>query len=150
MVLTRYAVSSTVSLIFLRFCFIYFQSFFFWSNGGACKGPHTGLIEQRTNNMRKKVPKENRKFMRKTSCSLNSDEEDRHAEAAKFSAEKCATLTPTPENCHIISYMMYEATPLHKSMLSRNRSVSDIIRQFPHLRSYHGLLVFTTNFELKK
>lgn len=115
------------------------ESFFFWKNGGKEKGPHTGLIETRTANMRKEVPPEHRRYQRKERGPINYILPD----SIREHASKVARLSPLPPNEQTITNAMSECIDLHSCILQQGDSeqTETLISTFPHLLSYDGKMV---------
>lgn len=113
------------------------ESHFFWKNGGRKTGCHTGLIETRVGNMRKDVPEDKRAFRRtKQNEAVKPDE-------LEELACSIAAISPTPQNARNICESMAQCFPLHEWLLKSNKEnkPQEILRTFPHLLAYYGLLI---------
>ncbi|XP_055525533.1 uncharacterized protein LOC129718622 [Wyeomyia smithii] len=110
------------------------ESAFFWKNGGNLRGAHTGLIETRTNNMRKDLPREKRKFTRDKDLVIMAAVDDDIVEKA----ELCAAISAVTENVRRIGELMESTFYYHKYLLTTRATFSDIISVFPHLLSFEG------------
>ncbi|EAT44671.1 AAEL003987-PA [Aedes aegypti] len=116
------------------------ESYFFWICGGKDKGPHTGLIETRTANMRKEVPPEQRRYQRKEKGTVvNYILPD----SIREHATTIASLEPLPSNEEAISNGMNECIDLHSCILQQGDSdlTEALVSTFPHLLSYRGKMV---------
>nr|XP_029731384.1 uncharacterized protein LOC109402287 isoform X2 [Aedes albopictus] len=112
-------------------------SYFFWINGGKEKGPHTGLIEYRTTNLRREVPPEKRRFLRAEKKQIVL------SDSIREKASHIASLPPVPGNEQAISDGMAECMDLHLSILQQTDSnqAEVLVSTFPHLLSYGGRMV---------
>ncbi|XP_055547542.1 uncharacterized protein LOC129731502 isoform X2 [Wyeomyia smithii] len=113
------------------------ESAFFWKNGGNLRGAHTGLIETRTNNMRKDLPREKRKFTRDKDLVIMAAVDDDIVEKA----ELCAAISAVTENVRRIGELMESTFYYHKYLLKTGATFSDIISVFPHLLSFVGDMI---------
>nr|XP_029721215.1 uncharacterized protein LOC109621257 [Aedes albopictus]XP_029729694.1 uncharacterized protein LOC109431111 [Aedes albopictus] len=113
------------------------ESFFFWRCGGQSSGCHTGIIETRVGNMRKDVLPENRLFRRKKNLQITAPE------GLEDIAYSIAAVNPTPQNARSISEGMKQCFQLHEWILKTNKDdkLQQILRTFPHLLNYRGLLI---------
>lgn len=113
------------------------ESYFFWINGGKEKGPHTGLIEYRTTNLRREVPPEKRRFLRAEKKQIVL------SDSIREKASHIASLPPVPGNEQAISDGMAECMDLHLSILQQTESnqAEVLVSTFPHLLSYGGRMV---------
>ncbi|XP_065091847.1 uncharacterized protein LOC135712734 [Ochlerotatus camptorhynchus] len=114
------------------------ESYFFWVTGGKGKGPHTGLIETRTSNMRKEVPPEERRYQRRkeTVNYILSD-------SIRECATEIASLAPLPQNEETIANGMAECIDLHSCILQQGESnpIETLLGTFPHLLAYGGKMI---------
>ncbi|XP_058837243.1 uncharacterized protein LOC131693447 isoform X3 [Topomyia yanbarensis] len=113
------------------------ESMFFFKHNGQSKGTHRGYIEQRICNIRKEVPKENRMFNRNSQNTTSDIVSDDIVAAADL----CSALDASFLNSRQISILMKTTFVIHSNLLKQKASVSQIFLQFPHFKSYHGLMV---------
>ncbi|XP_058456607.1 uncharacterized protein LOC131434004, partial [Malaya genurostris] len=112
------------------------ESLFFWKNGGKGSGDaHTGLIENRANNMRKDVPKDERKYRKHIKEPDVPVDED-----IIETAQICAALTANAENIKRISDMMKHSFVYHQRLLN-SKSTANIIEVFPHIHNFNGTML---------
>lgn len=114
------------------------ESYFFYVSNGKGKGPHTGLIETRTANMRKEVPPEQRRYQRRKEA-VNFILSDTIRERATELASQDAL----PENEEAIAGGLDECIDLHSCILQQGESnpTVTLIETFPHLLSYDGRMI---------
>ncbi|XP_062541121.1 uncharacterized protein LOC134209153 [Armigeres subalbatus] len=122
------------------------ESFFFWKHGGSQFGCHTGIIETRVGNMRKDVLPEKRLFRRTMTTKCTEVPEQIKDLALGISA-----VSPTPHNARHICETMRQCFPLHNWLLEtlKENKMQEILRTFPLLVAYNGLLVQQTFDQLK-
>ncbi|XP_052565198.1 uncharacterized protein LOC120424194 [Culex pipiens pallens] len=111
------------------------ESFFFWKNGGEKKGPHTGIIEWKIGNLRGKVEKNNRKFLRPPKSLPDP------CEHLMDDAELIAALRPNNQHMKQICDGMAKCHPHFAFLVQQGKSLSDIVTVFPHIVSYNGLVI---------
>ncbi|XP_038119119.1 LOW QUALITY PROTEIN: uncharacterized protein LOC6046742 [Culex quinquefasciatus] len=107
---------------------------FFFGKMEAKKGPHTGIIEWKIGNLRGKVEKNNRKFLRPPKvCQI--------PEHLMDDAELIAALRPNNQHMKQICDGMAKCHPHFAFLVQQGKSLSDIATVFPHIVSYNGLVV---------
>lgn len=111
------------------------ESYFFWRNTGQKKGTHSGIIETRVGNMRSDVPSEDRLFQRPKLVPIIVPEEIIEI------ASHAAALTPSSQNIREISEKMAKCATLHHYLLQQKTKVTAIVKTFPHLLAYNGIMV---------
>lgn len=115
------------------------ESYFFYLNSGKGKGPHTGLIESRTANMRKEIPPEERRYQRRNKETVNFILSD----STRDRATELASQDALPQNEEAITDGMDECIDLHSCILQQGESNATeiLINTFPHLLSYDGRMI---------
>ncbi|XP_062558983.1 uncharacterized protein LOC134223800 isoform X2 [Armigeres subalbatus] len=115
------------------------ESYFFWLCAGKVKGPHSGCIEHRATNMRREVPPEQRRFLRREKKPTNYVIPD----SIRENASKVASLPQLPINEQTITDGMAECIELHSCILQQSDSdqTGSLLTTFPHLLSYNGKMI---------
>lgn len=86
--------------------------------------------------MRKKIPKDQRKFRREKKTppiAIDSSLIER--------AELCATMVANNDNIKMISDLMKETAPYHRFLIETKTDARQILGIFPHLCSFSGVMV---------